>query len=753
MIGRHAGISVPAEGAKMLCAALAAVLLCASISGGVRGEEYLWPLKGNRRLSSSFSEYRDGHYHAGIDLRSYGNVGLPCIAVYSGYVARIKIGPAGYGKALYLRLSDGRTAVYAHLDQFDRAIDSLAWHYRVERGTNWCDFRPPRGDYSFAVGDTVGFSGQTGTSAPHLHFELRDGSGSPINPLLGIYDAPDRAAPIISGIEAVPIQEGSVTGDGPLPSARFLRASGSKRFVLPDTFQLDGVFGFGVSTWDEQGYGRFAMAPASVELAVDGQILYTVRNDLFSYSQAGEISAEYDVVGDGPAGRYLLLFPVRGGTRKDRFGEGIVHNGILSTGLSVEKGLHVGLITVRDAAGNSSTAIFHIAVHDFPVIETSRRLEAAPEVAASVYDPDGGDVVVRFFESFDGGRSWTGLGSQLAGGYYRASVADREDALYRVEATDDEGAVVKEWFCSPPRSLEKDMVFAFLEVGAGANGLRLEAFSDEVLLGTPQVRAAQGPPISLFRTGPLEYVAITGPGSARGGTAVFALSGIDYRGYRVDAAVAATVLELESGGRRRFLLADTIEAFLEAPSLRAPTPVIVGEEAMRPAAAAGISLEIGPFSLDFSRRNLSKPLRLHCIPGDKTGLFRWEEGKGWKCCGVPSMEGGYATVDRPGIYGFFSDRLPPEIKHVAVETNHGGSGFFKPYYCSVPVTEEGCGIDPWSASAFLGGDRVVCEWDEFRDVLIVPVPASFHEGRTVLAVEVSDRAGNRSVGEFGFVLE
>ena len=146
-------------------------------------------------------------------------------------------------------------------------------------------------------------------------------------------------------------------------------------------------------------------------------------------------------------------------------------------------------------------------------------------------------------------------------------------------------------------------------------------------------------------------------------------------------------------------------------------------------------------------------MRLRCAIGPKAGLFRWNGKKGWKCVGVPAMEGGYAQVDRPGRYVFLSDRIPPIVEHVAVEKSHPGSGFFKPYFCSVPVTEDGTGVDPYGCRATLGGERVVCEWDEFRGRLVIPVPASFPAGRTVLSVEVSDRAGNMSVGEFGFVLE
>jgi hypothetical protein len=117
------------------------------------------------------------------------------------------------------------------------------------------------------------------------------------------------------------------------------------------------------------------------------------------------------------------------------------------------------------------------------------------------------------------------------------------------------------------------------------------------------------------------------------------------------------------------------------------------------------------------------------------------------------MEGGYASILKPGKYMLIHDGIPPIIEHVAVETGHAGSGFFKPYYCSVPVKEEGTGVDPWAAEAWLDGQRVVCEWDEFRKRLVIPVTASHPAGHTVLTVEVSDRAGNRSVGEFGFVLE
>ncbi len=738
---------------RLSAVAVLAVLLLPAMPRGASGEVYLWPMHGNRRLSSSFSEYREGHYHAGIDLRSYGAIGLPCLAVSEGRVVRVKAGAYGYGKALYLKLTDGRTAVYAHLDQFNRSIDSLAWHYRVHRETNWCDFRLPDGSYRFDVGDTVAFSGETGTSAPHLHFELRDEAERPVNPLIDIYKIPDRTPPIVSGLEVIPLGAGSVTEDGPLPAVSYFRASGSTRFIMPDTLHLDGEFGFAISTWDEQGYGRYRMAPVSIDLAIDGQTLYTVRNEIFSYSQSGEISAEYDVRGEGPAGRYLRLFPVRGVTRADRSGPGVVHTGFRESGMALQKGLHVGLLTVRDAAGNSSTAIFHFAIHDMPEITTAHRLEAAAEVVFAAVDPDGGDVTVGLFESFDGGRAWSELSPRREGEYFRADVTDRAGAVYRIDAIDDEGAAVSRWFASPQVSSVRDMVFATLRAGTSGEGVFLHVKTDAVLASLPGIAAGKENPLTVYQTAPSEYVATGGMEELSRDLTVFTVSGMDYRGFPVFAAKASRIFTLRSGGSARFTLSDSIEARMEAPSLRGITPLRITEVPMRGTVPAGLVPVSVPFDLDFPRENLSKAMRLHCEPDAKAGLFMWKKEKGWRCVGVPAMDGGYVSVGRPGTYIFLTDGIPPVIEHVAVEKSHEGSGFFKPYFCSVPVTEDGTGVDPWAAEARLGGEWVVCEWDSFRKRLIIPVPATFPAGHTVLSVEVSDRAGNRSAGEFGFMLK
>lgn len=733
-------------------AAAAFLSLCA---GRVGSEEYLWPMHGPRRLSSSFSEYRAGHYHAGIDLRSYGATGLPCLAVGNGRASRVRVGPAGYGKALYVRLQDGMTAVYAHLEQFTAPIDSLVWQYRTSNGTNWCDLRLDE-RFPFEVGDTVAWSGQSGTSAPHLHFELRDEAQRPVNPLEGIYSVPDGAPPMISGVMVVPARRGSLSAGSPLPTRHLFRASGNTRFILPDTLQLDGSFGFAVSLWDEQGYGRYRMVPALIELSIDGGTVYTVENRSFSYAQAGQIRLEYYIEGEGPARRYLKLFRQEGVTRDDRTGHGTVGREGSGAPIVLGKGLHLGRIRAVDGAGNESTALFHFQLHDLPEFTMARRLEADDEVVLAGIDPDGGNVDISLHESLDGGATWSALELAGRGGYLRAGVSDSSHALFMARIADDEGAVVRTWFAGPDPSSGDDEVFCEVKPLSTPCGAALLIRTDVPMSRPPLVSAASGASpetLTVFAASPDSFVALAGEGHPAEGEDLFLVSGRDYRGFELYSVSAARVYSLSRGESARFVLADTLQARFEASDVEGGIELVVTELSGTGGPPEGLRPISGPFELDFQEDRLAGPVRLHCEPGPKAGLFVMKPGGEWSCAGVPAMQEGYASIDKPGVYAWFDDPLPPVVRHVALEDWIEGSGFFRDVICSVPVLEPGTGVDPWSATAFLDGERMVCEWDGSRKRLLVPLPRSLEPGRRVLSVEVSDRAGNRSAHEFGFVLD
>src|SRR5437016_14667961 len=67
-------------------------------------------------LSGNFGELRPNHYHMGFDIRTRQRVNLPVHAAADGYIAKIKIEPAGFGRAIYINHPNGYTTVYCHLN-------------------------------------------------------------------------------------------------------------------------------------------------------------------------------------------------------------------------------------------------------------------------------------------------------------------------------------------------------------------------------------------------------------------------------------------------------------------------------------------------------------------------------------------------------------------------------------------------------------------------------------------------------------
>ncbi|MDD4858055.1 MAG: M23 family metallopeptidase, partial [Candidatus Krumholzibacteria bacterium] len=441
----------------------AATFIILSAAATARAESCLWPLNEPRKISSSFAEYRDGHYHAGLDLRTFGRIGLPCLAPDVCEVARLRVSPNGYGKAVYLRLKDGRMAVFAHLNDFSPELDSLAYDWRLKRGRNWCDIEPSPGTIRFDAGETIAFTGTTGSLYPHLHFEMRDSAGRPFNPLASMYRIPDSFAPVISGLEAVPLSWGSLANGSPLPiTARFRLVHGAQ-YALDDTLLLDGTFGFGVSAYDKQVAGSYRMGPYSVELAIDGNIAYRMRNEKFDYSQSAGVSLEYENRGGNAPGRYLVLFKKPANSMSGREGSGVVANDVgFSDAIVLSAGLHEGKIVVRDANGNEAQGLFRFVLSPSPVVVVSRvAAGGAARIELDVSDPsDTAEVTAALSGSVDGGQTWSPVALERSSPHSFAGMAlGAPWALYRCTVRNGCGARVERYCAFPDPRTDTDSVF------------------------------------------------------------------------------------------------------------------------------------------------------------------------------------------------------------------------------------------------------------------------------------------------------
>jgi len=264
-----------------------------------QGTELAWPARVEKGVTSSFGEWRPGHVHAGTDVKTWGRIGVPLLAVEDGYIQRVRTSPWGYGKAVYLKLDDGRLAVYAHMDRFTPEIEDLIVDAQLAELRYSVDIWPEAEAHRMERGDIIGYSGTTGSSAPHLHFELRDTQNRPINPLRNGLEVPDTTPPVIQFLIFRPVgPESRVEED--IQVRRFgLTPAGGRTYHLRGRPEVEGTIAIGAAAYDQMDgvWNRFS--PYRLVLEIDGNEVFEIRYDEFSYLQSELIALDRDY-------RYLI---------------------------------------------------------------------------------------------------------------------------------------------------------------------------------------------------------------------------------------------------------------------------------------------------------------------------------------------------------------------------------------------------------------------------------------------------------------
>ena len=259
-------------------------------------EGYRSPLGIDLRLAGNFGELRSDHFHTGIDLKTWGQEGLPIRAIEKGQVSRIKVQEGGYGKALYIKHPDGNTSVYAHLKHFSAQIDSFLKEAQYEHERGPIQLYPGNGILPVNKGDTVARSGNSGSStAPHLHFEIRNSSSErPIDPLLFDFDVFDRSAPEFHGLRLIWMdpegrEKEKVLSARKVANGEYRPSSGrSVRIGAPQDLRL------AVRTTDQATGTQNPLGVQALKLFIDGELQYSARFDTLDFSKNAYINAHID---------------------------------------------------------------------------------------------------------------------------------------------------------------------------------------------------------------------------------------------------------------------------------------------------------------------------------------------------------------------------------------------------------------------------------------------------------------------------
>jgi len=321
------------------------------------GGGYLWPTNASRYASSSFGETRSAHFHAALDIKTWGRKGYKVFATRDGVLARVGVWAKGYGNVVYLRHPDGTYSVYAHLEDFVPRIRELVDSLRLRDYSFELNHVVKNKTIRFERGDVIGYSGASGVGPPHLHFELRTARNHPFNPLLTNLSIPDNRAPRFDGLAIEPLGPGSlVEGSKQIHTVppRF-NESGHYDF---GTVKAQGKVGLAVNVFDLADRVSNAYAVYELNLEHEGDTLFHSRIDSFSYRQSRQLFIDRI---------YPLLKSTRQGYQRLYLADGNTlpfyrHKKAIDGKLDLPSGSHDLTITAEDFYGNKRVANLRLDV-------------------------------------------------------------------------------------------------------------------------------------------------------------------------------------------------------------------------------------------------------------------------------------------------------------------------------------------------------------------------------------------------------
>jgi len=256
--------------------------------------QYLWPTDASHALTSSFAESRSGRFHAGIDIKTWGQTGYKVYAIRDGHISRIRVSPFGYGRAIYLTLDTGEHVVYGHLKSFTPEITDYVKSQQQKQNRFAVNLYPKSSQFPVKKGELVGYTGQSGVGFPHLHFEMRDPSHRPVNPHTRGYRVDDDLAPFITKLQIMPMDALSTVNRDVRPLILWPVSLGNHRYRIDKTVQVSGRVSFGVSAYDQMGDIPNKFGTYLNELYVDDKLIFRARYDKFSYSQNNHFKLDRD---------------------------------------------------------------------------------------------------------------------------------------------------------------------------------------------------------------------------------------------------------------------------------------------------------------------------------------------------------------------------------------------------------------------------------------------------------------------------
>jgi len=750
-----------------------------SVSNG-----FWFPLACPAVLTSTFSEYRSGHFHAGIDLSTGGEIGIPVVAVRPGYVFRVRVSGGGYGKALELLLDNGMFAVYAHLDRFSEKIESFARSKQLERENYEVDVFPLPSQIPVSAGEIIGYSGNSGFSfGPHLHFELRRGDVA-INPLLSVFPLEEHVPPTFRFVKLTPVDPSSEIDGQNSPRLLSLRDSRERgTYKAAAVPKVAGAFLVSVSVFDRTEKASNKLSVYELKLFLDDSLLFESRFDGIESSRTHEVELIYDY-GLAKKGEVYTFNLCRFEGSKLGLLKGFQPGaGVFDTDRLGLSGQHTLRIEAGDVKGNTSTALVRVVVNRKPRVGSVAfaKREFSLLVRAQVEDPDN-DVSSVWMDYLLGALSGKSsmvvlrkeerVGLREAGALYSvqielpSSLAQTEmselKGVFRIWARDSGGAVSKPF----TKALlgRSALNGALNNVSASLDVERKRDYAEIAARVSPDfLRPAIG-----MVNGDTLWLEVTEESDG--------MYVAKYKFQQMLSDAATAICLVETGNSRPITVSkplgvhtarkgwegsvwgqDSRAGFAYEPETFYEDVYISIERKDRETLGQGLTFasdifSVAPSDVVFDKRGT---MVIRCdsdVPvADRVGLYRRDSGKTWSYIGAlldTVNTTVAANVRGLGEFALIKDEVFPSVSSVHPRRGRLCYSTTPPIYATVRDVGSGLGWQGMTVS--IDGKRVLSEWDPRISRLSVVYNEPLAEGKHTVVFEVKDKAGNRSLAETHF---
>jgi hypothetical protein len=738
---------------------------------------YLWPVEKSRNLSSGFADHRNFRFHPGIDIRTDGKTGYKVFACESGQVYRLFTSYWGYGKAVYLKLDDGRYALYGHLSDFAENISEVVEKKQLETQRYFTDFLLKKDELRVKKGELIGYSGQTGAGGPHLHFEIRDEENRPINPLTLGFSIADKFHPVIKYLAIRPQDPWSKVNGSHHPLIFPCHYDSQKKvYTLDHIPVIEGKVGLELSVFDKMDDTRFMFSVQGIKLFLDDSLIFASHYDIisFDYTQKIELDRDFELRKKEKKEFYKLYL--------DEGNDLPFYNpteGIIDTKNSKPDSHQVKVIAY-DANENSSTLVFPLVFDRSPLLFSCRIEEGRDNFEIKTQFDDEDDFVERiiFEKSSLSKISWNKFSvAELdqTENEYTLNWAENldEPTLLRVKAQDSFGTSSEYKYIlinanktkTPAGSEEKSKTELNFEYSFKDNFFSFVLNFNQILNGEPEMALKCGDfefdPFLLEQTDEKSYWVVFPFYLKEPKQMTFMVKGENIYGdsLRFEEVIPISIATKSYGSQTRsedgkaeveidpeVVYKDINLSVKKEKSGRGSKHKIVGEI---------YSVEPSTVPLNGFAKISLKYTQGDCAP-QKLGLYELTEGGWWKPVGQDldtTNEVVSGRVRYFSTYALLEDTNPPGIKEVY--PSDGAHLKTRRPKISAIVRDDLSGIgSDMDIRVTIDGEWMIPEYDPETSILISRPTYPLSYGKHELLISVEDGAGNESkVRRNFFVIE